>query len=57
MTDNQAATEVAKIIASTIEQFSVIAAGTADVRVVAADTLPLDGSVHYGWGRYTATAA
>lgn len=34
-----------------------VAASTVDVRVVAADTLASDGSVHYGWGRYTATAA
>lgn len=32
-----------------------VAAGTADIRVVATDTL--DGNAHLGWGRYTATAA
>lgn len=34
-----------------------VAASTVDIRVIAADTLASDGSVHYGWGRYTATAA
>lgn len=32
-----------------------VAASTIDLRVIAADTL--NGDVHYGWGRYTATAA
>ncbi len=32
-----------------------VGAGAIDLRVIAADTLA--GDVHYGWGRYTATAA